>query len=80
MSWETVLGYLSGLYWVNPHLDATTLLRTVCLVHTCDAVICRLMAHNNGRSKAWWTLSGLVLGIWAVAVLILLPDRRRSPQ
>ena len=36
-----------------------------------------LFAHNNGYPKNVWTALGFIGGIWAVAVLILLP--RRAP-
>jgi len=38
--------------------------------------MCRLFAHNNGYPKNLWTVLGFVFGIWAVAVLIILPRRR----
>jgi len=44
--------------------------------HALDSIMCRLFAHNNGYPKNLWTVLGFVFGIWAVAVLILLPRRR----
>ena len=79
MTWDVFLGYFTGLALLRPDLDPTALLRTVLVVHTCDSVMCRLFAHNNGYSKNWWTVLGFVFGIWAVAVLIILP-RRRPPR
>lgn len=75
MSWDVALAYLTGFRWIAPHLDAATLLRTVLVVHIGDAVLCRLFAHNNGYSKNLWTLLGFVFGLWAVALLLLLPKR-----
>lgn len=75
MSWDIVLGYLTGLRFLDPGMAAATLLRTALLIHTCDAVMCRLFAHNNGYSKNLWTFLGFVFGVWAVAVLIVLPKR-----
>ncbi len=76
MSWRVVLGYSTGLLLIAPHLDAATLLRTALVVHVCDAIMCRLFAHNNGYPKNVWTLLGLVFGVWAVALLIVLPRRK----
>ncbi len=76
MSWHVVLGYFTGLHFLSPQMDATTLVRTTVVVHICDAVMCRLFAHNNGYSKNTWTALGAVFGIWAMAVLIVLPRRR----
>ncbi|MFN8642300.1 MAG: hypothetical protein U0802_11830 [Candidatus Binatia bacterium] len=75
MSWDVVLGYATGLRVVNPAIDTPTLLRTVALLHLCDAVLCRLFAHNNGYNKNRWTAAGLIFGIWAVGLLLLLPKR-----
>ncbi len=79
MSWVVALSYVTGFRWINPELDPGTLVRTVALVHTCDAVLCRLFAHNNGHSKNRWTALGLVFGLWAVALLLVLPKRTTAP-
>lgn len=80
MPWDVALGYFTGLRILNPDLDPPTLLRTALVVHACDAVMCRLFAQNNGYPKNLWTLLGFVFGIWAVAILILLPKRFPPPQ
>ncbi len=77
MAWDVVLGYFSGLRWLSPHIEPSVLLRTVLLINVCDSIMCRLFAHNNGYSKNLWTVLGFVLGIWAVALLIMLPPRRQ---
>ena len=79
MSWHVALSYLTGFRWINPQLDPSTLLRTVVLVHICDAVLCRLFAHNNGHSKNLWTVLGFVFGLWSVALLLILPKRAAPP-
>jgi uncharacterized membrane protein SpoIIM required for sporulation len=79
VSWSTWLGHLTGLALISPGLSGETLLRTVLVVQTCDSLMCRLIAHNNGYSKTLWTCLGFVLGIWAMAVLILLPRRAPPP-
>lgn len=80
MTWDVLLGYASGLRLFAPDIDPATLLRTLLVINTCQAVMCRLFAHNNGYSKNFWTVAGFLTGIWAVVVLILLPARRRPPQ
>lgn len=76
MSWDVIVGYLSGLRCVSPHIEPGVLVRTVVVVHLCDAIMCRVLAHNNGYSKNLWTGLGFVFGIWAVALLIVRPARR----
>jgi len=78
VSWDIFLGYFTGLRLLSAHLDPGTLVRTVLVVHTCDSVMCRLFAHNNGRPKNLWTVLGFVFGIWAMAVLIVLPRRKKA--
>ena len=75
MTVATAISYLSGLGFVAPQLDPPALLGTALALHVCDAILCRLFAHNNGYPKNLWTLIGLVAGLWAVAVLIVLPRR-----
>ncbi|MCW5892127.1 MAG: hypothetical protein KIT14_16525 [bacterium] len=75
MSLETLLGWWSGLAFVARPLPLPTLLGTMVILHLCDAFICRVIAVNNGRPPRSWFLIGLVGGVWAVAVLLLLPSR-----
>jgi hypothetical protein len=77
VSWDVLLGYFTGLRLLAPPLEPTMLLRTVLVIHVCDSIMCRLFAHNNGYPKNLWTLLGFVFGIWAIAVLILLPRRKK---
>jgi hypothetical protein len=82
MSFHTLLGYFTGLYFVKPDLDAPTLLRTAALVHVLDAILCGLVAGQSGRSKKIWTVAGLCFGIWSLAALFLLPSKKtpKSPR
>ena len=79
MNVTELLGYLTGLRLVaSQPLDLPVLLATATVVHACDAIMCRLFARNNGYPTRMWTILGFALGIWAVAVLILLPKRERD--
>ena len=79
MTLPLVIAYLSGLVFVAPDLPVPALLGTALALHVCDAILCRLFAHNNGYPKNLWTGLGLLAGLWAVAVLILLPRRDAAP-
>lgn len=77
---ELVLGYLTGLHFVGSHpLDLPTLLATGVVINTCDAIMCRLFARNNGYPVRLWTILGFVFGVWAVGLFILLPKREAPP-
>ena len=78
MDFHAILGYLSGLYFIKADLDAPTLLRTAAVVHVLDAILCGLIAGQNGRSKKIWPLAGLCFGIWALATLFLLSPKKTS--
>ncbi len=78
MSFHTVLGYFSGLYFIKPDLDSVALLRTTAVVHLLDAVLCALIAGQSGRSKKIWAAAGLLLGIWGLATLFVLPSKKNN--
>lgn len=78
MSLHTLIGYFTGLYFINPDLSGVTLWRTAGLVHLLDAILCGLIARSSGRNRILWTLGGLVLGIWALAAIFVLPVKRAA--
>ena len=79
MTATQILSWVSGLAFVAPDLPPGALVGTAIAVNICNAIMCRLFAHNNGYPKTLWTLLGFVAGVWAVAVLILLPRRTPPP-
>lgn len=79
MSLATLLGWWSGLAFVAPPLPLPTLLGSMLVLHICDAIMCRLIAANNGRAPRPWFFIGFVGGVWAVALLLVLPSRA-APQ
>ena len=74
---NTFLGVLSGLRLLRAEIPLPTLVATMIVVNICDAVMCRLFAHNNGYPKNLWTAIGLVFGIWGMAALIVMPKREK---
>jgi hypothetical protein len=78
MRWATIMSCFYGLCWVSGDLDAATVARTLLVINTCNACMCRLFAHNNGYNKNRWTWLGFAFGIWAVALLIVLPKRNAT--
>lgn len=75
MSLEVFLGYFTGLSFVSQELSRSAMIGTALFVHLLDGIMCRLFAHNNGYPKNLWTFLGCLFGVWAIAVLILLPKR-----
>jgi hypothetical protein len=78
VSFEAFLGYFTGLYVFGGRLSLPTLAVTVLVVHLLDSIVCRFFARNNGHPKNLWTALGFFFGIWAVAVLILLPKKQEN--
>lgn len=71
----SAIGYLTGIYFIQPNLDLATLIRTAFVIHILDALLCYIIATQSGRNRTTWTLAGLVLGIWAVGTLFLVVER-----
>ena len=75
-SLQLALGYLTGLQFVAATpLDWPTLLATGFLVNACDAIVCRIVARNNGYPPRLWLVLGFLFGIWAVVAVMLAPKR-----
>jgi len=77
---KSALGILSGLALLKADLPLDILVPTMLMVNVCDAIMCRLFAHNNGYPKNLWTAIGLMFGLWAVAALIVMPKRERRSE
>jgi hypothetical protein len=71
------VGYFTGLFFIKPDMEPAALFRTAALVHCLDAILCAVIASHSGRRKSLWMIGGLVLGIWALATLFLLPNKRK---
>ncbi len=71
----TAIGYLSGIYFIQPNLDPVTLIRTASVIHILDALLCYVIATQSGRNRTIWTLAGLVLGVWTVGTLFLIVEK-----
>ncbi len=76
MEFYRLFGYLSGLLFVKPEMEPTTLYLTAALVHVLDAALCCVIATHSARRTVPWTLAGLVFGIWALGTLFLLPAKK----
>jgi hypothetical protein len=76
----SAIGYLSGITFIQPHLEPATFIRTVSVIHLMNAVLCYVVATQSGRNRTIWTLAGLVLGVWAVGTLFILVERGSDNQ
>jgi len=78
VSFEVFLGYFTGLRILGGNLSFSSLITTVIVVHFLDSIMCRLVARNNGYPQNLWAALGFCFGIWAVAILLLLPKKQEK--
>jgi hypothetical protein len=74
----TIIGYLSGIYLIDPKLEPSSLLPTLIAVQFLDGILCLIIARHSGRRAALWGLVGLIAGVLAVLPLLLLPGKNRD--
>ncbi len=75
MDFAVFLGYFTGLRFLDETIDFPALVGTTLFIHFLDGIACGLMARRNHRPPYPWVVSGLLFGIWALALLILLVIR-----
>lgn len=73
---NTIIGYLSGLHFIDPELEATSLLPTLIAIHVFDSILCFLIARHSARNEKAWALVGLAVGVWGVLPLLLMKGKR----
>ncbi len=78
MDFTVFLGYFTGLRFLDETIDFPALVGTTLFIHFLDGVACGLMAKRNNRPLYLWVLSGLLFGIWALMLLILLVIRGKG--
>ena len=76
MDFYRLIGYGSGLLFIRPDMEPTSLWSTLALIHILDAILCGVVAKYSGRNKYLWTISGLICGIWALGLLFLMPAKK----
>ncbi len=75
-NFTTIIGYLSGLHFIDPSLEAGSLIPTLIAIHIFDSILCFLIARHSSRNEKTWALAGLAVGVWAVLPLLVLKGKR----
>ena len=70
-----LLGSLSGLWFVAPELEPSAEIATSIAMLITYAIICRVVASQQGRDANRWGLAGLLGGVVTTAVLLALTPR-----
>jgi hypothetical protein len=70
-----LLGSISGLWFVAPELEPSVEIGTSIAMLITYAVICRVLAAQQGRDANRWGIAGLLGGVVTTAVLLALIPR-----
>jgi hypothetical protein len=76
----TILSVTSGFALLGYRLPPATILATSIVVDLALAPLTAIIASRRGRSTLAWTIAGLTLGMWALAVVLMLPASNRSHE
>ena len=75
-----ILSVTSGFALMGYRLPPATILATSIVVDLALAPLTAVIASRRGRSALGWTFAGLTLGMWALAVVLILPASNRSHE
>ena len=75
-----ILSVTSGFALLGYRLPPATILATSIVVDLALAPLTAVIASRRGRSALRWTIAGLTLGMWALAVVLVLPASNRSHE
>jgi hypothetical protein len=74
----TILSLTSGFALMGYRLAPLTVLCTSIVVDLALAPLTAVIASRRGRNVTGWTIAGLALGAWALAVVLILPAPNRA--
>ena len=72
----TILSVMSGFWLMGYRLPPATILATSIVVNLALAPLIAVIASRRGRSTLGWTITGLLLGMWGLAAVLVLPAVR----
>ena len=76
----TIVSYASGFALMRSHKPPIDMLATSLIVDAALAPLTAIIAARQGRSPLRWAMVGFVLGMWALAyVLIVAPHQAGGP-
>jgi predicted cobalt transporter CbtA len=76
----TIVSYASGFALMRSHKPPIDLLATSLIVDAALAPLTAIIAARQGRSPLRWSMVGFILGMWALAyVLIVAPHQPGDP-
>ncbi|MGO9453850.1 MAG: hypothetical protein ACLQDV_22780 [Candidatus Binataceae bacterium] len=73
-----ILSLTSGFALMGYRLPPLTILCTSIVVDLALAPLIAVIAVRRGRNWIGWTIAGLALGMWTLAVVLILPTVGRA--
>jgi len=75
----TLLSITSGFALMGYREPPANLIATSIVIDLSLAPLTAIIASRRGRSAARWAIFGLPFGAWALAAVLILPDRHLTP-
>jgi hypothetical protein len=75
----TLLSITSGFALMGYREPPANLIATSIVIDLSLAPLTAIIASRRGRSAARWAIFGLAFGAWALAAVLILPDRHLTP-
>lgn len=74
-----LLSLTSGFALLGYQEPPANLIATSVVIDLSLAPLTAIIASRRGRSTLRWAIGGLVLGAWALAAVLILPENRPAP-
>ena len=75
----SILSIASGFALMGYHEPQTNLIATSIIINLALTPLTAIVASRRGRSALRWTITGLALGAWALAAVMIIPPSRPAP-
>jgi hypothetical protein len=74
-----LLSITSGFALIGYREPPENLIATSIVIDLSLAPLTAIIASRRGRSSMRWAITGLAFGAWALAAVLILPERRPAP-
>jgi hypothetical protein len=75
----SILSIASGFALMGYHETPANLIATSIIINVALTPLTAIVASRRGRSALRWMIAGLLLGAWALAAVMIIPQSRPVP-
>ena len=75
----SLLSIASGFFLMGYHEPPANMIATSIIINLALTPLTAIVAARRGRSAPRWIIAGLLLGAWALAVVMIIPPSRPAP-